>query len=114
MERNRIKRFEDMREDASAYAPGAEYDEAYNLYLKGLVDSGVFADDESARNMARKVKDKAEALRIAAWAEKDSILFYYEMRNLVGPSGQPTIDAIITEEKAHLRDITNIRRMLLD
>ena len=113
MERRHISIFENMRGALSGYSPEVEYDENYELYLKGLVNSSVFTHDEAARDMARTVKDKSQALRIAIWAEKDSILFYHEMRSLVAPSERPMIDTIITEEKSHVRDLSQMRDNIL-
>ena len=48
-----------------------------------LFDSVVFPDDKAAKEIANKVSSEGEALHIGVIAEKDSILFYYEMRNLV-------------------------------
>ena len=113
MERNHVRVFENMRKSVSDYTPQGEYDEDYDLYLKGLVNSSVFTDDKAASEMARGAKDQAEALHIAILAEKDSILFYNEIRNLVAPSDRPMIDTIVSEEREHVRSIMQTRSALL-
>lgn len=62
--------------------------------------------------MANKASSEAEALHIGIIAEKDSILFYSEMRNLVRESDRHIIDAIVGEEKAHLRQLSQLKAKL--
>ena len=62
--------------------------------------------------MARKVNSDAEALQIAMGAEKDSILFYVEVRDLVRRSERKLVGKIIEEEKSHLRQLMEIKKSL--
>jgi len=112
MEREHIKIFQKMLDSAGNYQlPYAgEAAEEYELYLKALVDSTVFTDDKVARQMAQKAANPAEAIQLALGAEKDSILFYSEMRDLVPKQDRPIIDKIINEEKSHVRQLSSLKR----
>jgi rubrerythrin len=88
------------------------YTEEYELYLKALVDSSVFTDDRTAREMAENARNNSEAIQIALGAEKDSILFYTGMRDVVQQRDRETIDQIIEEEKSHLRQLTDVKKGL--
>jgi rubrerythrin len=53
-----------------------------------------------------------KAVEIGISAEKDSILFYYEMRDNVPQRVTPLINRIIAEEKSHLRQLSEIKKIL--
>ena len=112
MERKHIEIFQNMLGSVGKYKPtyAGETEEQYELYLKALVDSAVFIDDKVARQMAQRASSPAEAIHLALGAEKDSILFYSEMRDLVSEQDRPIIDKIIKEEKSHLRQLSSLKR----
>jgi len=112
MEEKHLRTFQDMLDTVGQYKPPEIYTEEYDLYLKALVDSAVFTDDKVAREMAEKVTSSAEAMQIALGAEKDSILFYSEMRNLVPERDRKVVNRIIEEEKSHLRQLSDLKKKL--
>lgn len=103
------KTFQDMLDEVGVYQPPEDYAEDYQLYLKSLVDSSVFTDVAHAQQIAANVSSQVEALDIGIQAEKDSILFYTEMKSLVKPTDHPVIDNIINEEKDHLNQLTRLK-----
>lgn len=111
-EREHMETFQNMLGSVGDYQPSETYTEEYALYLKGLVDSAVFADDKIAREMAEKVTSTSEAIQIGLRAEKDSILFYLEMQNLVRSSDREVVNRIIEEERSHLRQLLALRHSL--
>lgn len=111
-EREHAVIFQNMMITVSAYKPPETYTEQYNLYLKALIDSLVFADDKVSVKMARKVDSEAEAVQIAMGAEKDSILFYVEIRYMVRRTERKVVGKIIEEEKSHLRQLMEIKKSL--
>lgn len=111
-ERIHIKIFQDMAGQLEGYEPPETYTEEYDLYLKALVDSSVFSNDQEAREIALKVTGDIEALQIGMNAEKDSILFYSEMRELVLQSDREVINYIIDEERAHLKRLSDLKKKL--
>jgi len=113
MEEKHIETFQSMLDTVGEYKPPEMYTEEYDLYLKALVDSAVFTDDKVAREMAEKAASSAEAIQIALGAEKDSILFYSEMRNLVRERDRGVVDRIIEEEKSHLRQLSDLKRKMV-
>lgn len=71
------------------------------LYLRALVDSRVFFEKTIDTSSMKEI------LKEAIVAEKDSIVFYLGMKELVsGRPGQEKIDAIIKEEMGHIRTLT--------
>jgi len=68
------------------------------LYLKALADLRVFSGKEEPAN------DFKSILRAAIHAEKDSIVFYLGIKEMVPEtSGRSKIDGIIKEEMSHIR-----------
>ncbi|MBU6391807.1 MAG: ferritin family protein [Planctomycetota bacterium] len=79
-------------------------DYTVDLYLKYLVDTGVFAQKGQARRLAAEVKTDIDALKIGIQAEKDSILYYAEAaKNTRFNAGKQTFEQLAIEEKKHLK-----------
>ena len=108
-----IEVFQSMLGSVADYRPPETYTEEYDLYLRALIDSRVFTDDQTAYDVAQRVASDAEAIQIALGAEKDSILFYSEMRELVRRSDRELINKIIEEERSHLRQLSELKGSLI-
>ncbi|MFH1006621.1 MAG: ferritin family protein [Candidatus Latescibacterota bacterium] len=102
--------FEKLRNALKGYLPVESYPGEYDLYMKALADERVFTTDAVVRKMAGKVENDLEALTVAIGFEKDSILFLYEMKNLVPDSEYETIDTLVQEEKSHLRQLSQFKK----
>ena len=114
MEREHISIFEDMLGDAGRDQPAEAATEEYDGYLRALVDDAVFTDDMITSEMATQADSDIKAVELGISAEKDSILFYYQMRELMPQPALPMINGIIAEEKSHLRQLTEIKRLLTE
>ena len=88
------------------------YTQEHAAYLVALVDSAVFTDDLVTGEMVTRTDSDIEALELAISAEKDSVLFYYEMRDIMPRPTHPTINRIIAEEKSHLRQLSQLKKGL--
>jgi len=112
MERTHIDIFEGMLVETDKYQIPETYAEEYSTYLQALVDNAVFTDDAITSEMATRASSDIEALELAIGAEKDSILFYYEMKEILPQQAQPMVTKIIAEEKSHLREISELKKKL--
>lgn len=112
MERHHVRVFQDMLGEADKYQLPETHAGEYTAYLQALVDSAVFTDDMVTSEMATRAESDIETLELAVSAEKDSILFYYEMKDIMPERAQPTVNRIIAEEKAHLRQLSELKRKL--
>ncbi|MFC1955799.1 ferritin family protein [Chloroflexota bacterium] len=112
MEREHIKVFEGMLDEADKYQIPETYDQEYASYIRALVDTMVFTDDMVTSEMATQADSDIKALELAIGAEKDSILFYYEMKEIMPHRAKPTVNRIITEEKSHLRQLSEFKENL--
>jgi len=113
-EREHIGIFQGMLGLADEYSFPETYTEEHDVYLKALVGSSVFTDDQVARKMAQKVSSDAEAIQIGIIAEKESILFYSEMRDLVRRSDRQVLTKIIGEERSHLRQLSELKKSVTE
>jgi rubrerythrin len=112
MERDHIESFKEMLEEADKFQVPADESGQYTAYLRALVDSAVFSDDLVTSEMAAQAESDAAALELAIRAEKDSILFYYEMKEVMPQRAQATVNKIIAEEKSHLRQLSELKKKL--
>ena len=109
-EKKHLNAFQGMLDSVGKYQPPESYPGEYMLYLKSLVDSTVFTDLTTAQRKAEKTSSETEALDIGIQAEKDSILFYVEMQNLVSPPARRVVSGIIDEEKSHLKQLSELKQ----
>ena len=112
MEREHIKNFQDMLSEADKYETPETYAGEYEAYLQALVDNAVFTDDLVTSEMASQVDSDLKATELGISAEKDSILFYYNMKEMMGQRAQAMVNKIITEEKSHLMQLSELKNKL--
>ena len=112
MEREHVKIFQDMLSEADKYEVPEAYAGEYEAYLQALVESAVFTDDLATSEMASRVDNDIKAIELGISAEKDSLLFYYNMKELMPKGAQEAINKVITEEKSHLRQLTELKKKL--
>jgi len=111
-ERKHLNTFQGILNTVGQYQPPEDYAEEYMLYLKSLVDNSVFSNVTEAKQKAERISSEIEALDTGVQAEKDSILFYTEMQNFVRQPDQKIVLNIIDEEKAHMRQLSQLKQML--
>lgn len=113
MERQHIEIFEDMLGEADKHQPQEASTAGYSDYLQAILDDAVFTDDMITSEMAAQADSDIKALELGMRAEKDSILFYYEMKDIMPRRTVDVLDRIIAEEKSHLQQLSEIKRKLV-
>ena len=63
--------------------------------------------------MATQADSDIKALELSISAEKDSLLFYYEMKDIMPQRAQKLINKIIAEEKSHMRQLSELKKKLV-
>ena len=112
MEREHINIFEDMMDEVDQQPVPESPRQGYSDYIRALIDDAVFTDDMITSEMATQADSDIKAIELAISAEKDSILFYYEMKDLMPPKALPVIERVIAEEKLHLQQLTDVKKRL--
>jgi rubrerythrin len=114
MEREHAGIFQKMAADANINKSPGKVTKERTDYLQSLIDNAVFTDDDITSEMATQADSDIKALELGIMAEKDSILFYYEMKDAIPGDIAPLIDKIIIEEKAHLQELSAIKNKLVE
>lgn len=86
-----------------------EWDE-YDQYLQAALSSALFAGPDKALAAADKLSNEQEALRMALGFEKDTLLLYYDMREMMPEGEREVISEIILEEKSHAMRLATMLR----
>jgi rubrerythrin len=87
--------------------PAVEYDE-YQAYVEVTLDNALFAGPDKALALAKQAQDRETALRAAMGFEKDTLLFFYDLREMVSEADREAIAGVIREEKKHLRRLAGM------
>lgn len=77
-------------------------------YLRALVDSEFFLGKDKCLPSLEHVKTAREALEFALCFERETLLYYYTLRESLAE--KTIIDAIIREEKNHIAWLNNLKQ----
>lgn len=105
------KTFEKMLKEIENYEPREVYPEEYFQYLRAYADGLVFNLKEIEKK-SKQIKSVEKALEFAIEREKDSILYYQEVKNILPKSQHKEIEKIINEERKHFLDLTHIKNTI--
>ena len=81
-----------------AWATEHEYAE----YLQGLIESHALFSDETVAKRMDALEDEREGILMAMSFEKDTLLFFKEMEDLVPDSEKAAVKECAQEERVHL------------
>jgi len=82
--------------------------EWYLSYLNNTVDSALFRGPDKALAAAHDVTDEKEAIRLAIGFEKETLLFFYDLRELLSVADQTFVTEIVNQEKGHIRRLAGM------
>jgi rubrerythrin len=112
MEREHLNLFQDLLGEVGNDRPPETSTPEYSGYLQALIDDAVFTNDAIMSEMVTQADSDIKALEVGISAEKDSILFYHELKVIMPKRTIPVLDRIIAEEKSHLQQLTAIKKKL--
>ena len=76
-------------------------------YVKMMADDHVFVSSPSVKDRVERIRDAADALKLAIEFEKDSVLFFLGIEEAVsGEKDRELIKSLVKEEQEHLRRLT--------
>ncbi len=111
-ERNHETTFRQMKEASPQHPPRETYAGEEQDYMAALLFSRVLPDEAAGTRAVAAMGNDAEALDFAIGFEKDTILFLYEMRGIVSPEEASKVDALLAQEKTHVRILTKLKQEL--
>jgi len=82
--------------------------EEYNEYVGVALENALFAGPDKALAAAEGLESEEEALRMALGFEKDTLIFFYDLREMMPEADRGLVDEIIREEKAHARRLARL------
>ena len=105
--------YEGLTDAIGETAQGVPVDwDELGLYIKAMTDSSFFLGGDKSINLAAKASDDKKAVDFAIQFEKDTLLFFHQLKEVVKPANQPVIERIIQEEKEHIKRLANIKTSL--
>ena len=111
MEAEHLKTFQDMKAQLSDREKGwttFDPDDMSALYLQVMADARGYEGKISPTKELTGDETPKEILEIALNSEKESVLFYFGLKELVPPkAGRDKIIAIIKEELNHITTLLN-------
>ena len=111
-EKEHIQIFQDMLAGVAKYEAPEVFANEYAAYFHALVDSAVFTRELTKDELASCSGSDIAALELGIRAEKDSIIFYYNMKDMMPKEERGPVDKIINEEKAHLQQLSDLKKKL--
>ena len=109
MERVHLATFEHMLDDIGGTGVNEAEEEGY---IATLLQDAVFTDDTVTADVAAQADTDVKAMELAINGEKDAILYYYELRDLLPEGLAALVNRILNEEKRHLAQLTAIRQSM--
>ena len=106
------KRFQEMLDELSDYVPQEDFQGQYEQYFQSFLSKREFLESGDAVKAASRVGSDMEAIKFALSQEKNTLLFFLEMKELL-PSGQhrEMVHEVIDEERDH---IVELSQMIMD
>ncbi|MBD3179395.1 MAG: hypothetical protein GF417_07180 [Candidatus Latescibacteria bacterium] len=106
------RRFQEMIDELSDYVPQEDFPGEYEQYYQSFLSKREYLETGQAVEMASNIESDMEGLKLALSQEKNTLLFFLEMKELV-PTGQhrEMVHQVIDEERDH---IVQLSQMILD
>jgi len=79
------------------------------LYLQAITDSRFFLGSDKALSSISKVKSPKALLEYAIQFEKETMLFYIEILNMIDKKNKSLVSSIIIQEKHHIRKLSSMK-----
>lgn len=93
---------------AKIEVPAGSDEEEYMEYVQALLDShALFCGGAPEKDLAN-ASDAIAAIELAARFEKDTILYFREMMDLLPPAEGSIVKQCLDEERGHLRQLTKM------
>lgn len=101
--------FRRLRTGASE-APPESYPGEQEQYMDALLQARVLPDEATALRVVREMTQDIQALDFALAFEKDTILFMFEMRDLLDEDDRGRVDVLIGQERMHVRLLLEMKQ----
>jgi len=107
-ERRHEREFTQIRDQLGAYVPAETYLGEYLAYVRALVNDRFLPDEGKAKEVVAKARDDRQVVENALRFEKETLLFFTELKGFVPKRHGPVIDQLIDEERQHIADLSGL------
>jgi len=105
--------FKKLLEQVDDAGPGnAAADAEYQAYMKEFVKAHSLGDKEAIRVKLARISGLDEILDLAMGFEKDSIVFFSGLKEMLAKERTAAVERVIHEEMGHLRKIFKMKSEL--
>jgi len=111
-EEKHIKVFEKILSAYDSFEGAESYPGEFIAYMKSLAQNYVFTRKGKGLEVARQIKDEAEAIDKGIGFEKDSIVFYEGMKKAVIGANTGAVEQLIAQEQLHLQKLMELKASL--
>ena len=111
-EEKHIAVFKAILDKTERYEPPEAYPGEYYSYMHALAAEHVFTRKDTGETVARAAATDLEALEKALGFEKDSIVFYEGMKQVVPAFDLKVVDQLIAQEKNHYLQLSELKSTL--
>jgi len=87
-------------------------DEDSSNYIKALAEKNVFTKKDAANDLVKNIKTPFDAINLALNFERDSILFFNEIKSFVSQDNRDLINKLIKEEHDHIVKLHKLENQL--
>lgn len=108
-EEKHISTFQEILGRLEKYQPAEAYPGEYFAYMSSLADKYIFTKKDKGNEIAKTVKNDAQALELGMGFEKDSIDFYQKMKKVVPAHDHKIVDSVIAQEEEHLKILSDLK-----
>lgn len=108
-ERRHEVAFRQMLPEEKEHRPAEQYPGEKSAYIQALLEERLLPTEEIVAKVVT-LGSEAAVLDFALGFEKDTVLFYYEMRHMMGQAQKPIMDDILAQEKLHVERLQRLCR----
>ncbi|MDD4954303.1 MAG: ferritin family protein [Candidatus Omnitrophica bacterium] len=108
-EEGHIKVFQGILDKTQKYEPQGLDADQYYAYLNSLASESVFTRKDKGKEIAAGIKSDKEAIEVGIGAEKDSIVFYEEIKKVVADYDAKVVEEVIGQEQGHLNKLLGLK-----
>jgi len=104
--------FQRIKEDIGDYRPAESFPGEYRQYMTDFLQAHSLANRARLEEKIQAVKEPLDAIRTALDFERDSIVFFAQLKRMVKDHHRDLIEEIIQEEVTHIFKINRIAKNL--
>lgn len=101
--------FQGLLDKVEKYEPPESYPGEYFAYMNSLASNYVFTQKDVGESLAKKITSDSQAIDTGISHEKDSVVFYEGMKQVVPEHDHKIIEEIIEQEEGHLKILLELK-----